>query len=116
ASGDRGRDLGDVAHLGGEVGRQLVDVMGQVTPDTRQVGDLGLASQPALGAHLVRHPADLGGEGVELIDHDVDGVLELQDLAPDVDTDRPCDLASGHGGRDLGDVAHLGGEVGRHQV
>src|ERR671910_798422 len=39
----------------------------------------------ALGADLAGDAGDLRGEAVELVDHRVDGVLELEDLAPDVD-------------------------------
>ena len=49
----------------------------------------------------------------ELVDHRVDRVLELEDLALDVDRDLLRQVAVGDRGRDLGDVAHLGGEVRR---
>ena len=44
------------------------------------------------------------------------GVLQLQDLAPDVDGDLLGQVAVGDGGGHLGDVAHLGGEVAGHEV
>ena len=56
------------------------------------------------------------GEGVELIDHRVDGVLELEDLALHVDRDLARQVAAGDGGRHLGDVAHLAGQVAGHRV
>ena len=56
------------------------------------------------------------GEGVELIDHRVDGVLQLEDFAPDVDGDLARQVAAGDGGGHLGDVAHLGGQVAGHGV
>src|SRR5438132_8937408 len=116
AAGDGGRHLRDVAHLGGEVARHRVDVVGQVLPGAGGGRDVGLAAQPALGADLARHPADLAGEGVELIDHDVDGVLQLEDLTLDLDRDLLGEVAALHRGGDLGDVAHLGGEVGGQLV
>ena len=42
---------------------------------------LGLAAELALGADLAGDARHLGGEGVQLVDHRVDGVLELEDLA-----------------------------------
>ena len=42
---------------------------------------LGLAAELALGADLARDARHLGGERVELVDHRVDGFLQLQDLA-----------------------------------
>src|SRR5438445_2752699 len=116
AAGDGGGDLGDVAHLGGEVARHRVDVVGQVPPGAGGGQDVGLAAQPALGADLARHPADLAGEGVELIDHHVDGVLQLEDLTLDLDRNLLGEVAALHRGGDLGDVAHLGGEVGGQLV
>ena len=49
--------------------------------------DLGLAAELAVGADLARHARHLGGERAQLVDHRVDGVLELEDLALGVDRD-----------------------------
>ena len=56
------------------------------------------------------------GERAELVDHRVDGVLQLQDLAADVDGDLLGEVAVGDGRGHLGDVAHLAGEVAGHGV
>ena len=77
----------------------------------RHALDVGLAAELALGADLLRDARDLGRERRELIDHDVDGVLQLENLALGVDGDLLRQVALGDGGRHLGDVAHLGGEV-----
>src|SRR5207248_2714172 len=114
--GDRRGDLGDVADLAGEVAGHPVDVVGEVLPDPGHVADRGLAAQPPLRAHLAGHAGDFRGEAVELVDHRVDGVLQLQDLAADVDGDLLGQVAVGHGGGDLGDVADLAGEVSGHAV
>ena len=53
---------------------------------------------------------------VELVDHRVDGALQLEDLALHVDGDLLREVAVGDRGRHLGDVAHLAGEVRRHRV
>src|SRR5207249_8609506 len=78
--------------------------------------DLGLAAELALGAHLAGHAGDLGGEAAELVDHGVDRVLQLEDLALHVDGDLLGQVAVGHGGGDGGDVADLGREVAGHDV
>src|SRR5207237_74782 len=93
-----------------------VDVVGEVLPRPRDALHLGLAAELALGAHFAGDSGDLVGEGRELVDHDVDGVLQLEDLALDVDGDLLGQVALGHGGRDLGDVPDLAGEVGRQEV
>ena len=111
-----GRHFGDVADLGGEVGRQQVDVVGQVLPHAGDARHLRLAAELALGADLAGHAGHLAGEAVQLIDHGVDGLFQLQDLAAHVDGDLLGQVAVGHGGRHLGDVAHLAGEVGGHEV
>ena len=77
---------------------------------------LGLAAELALGADLLGDARDLGGERAELIDHRVDGVLQLEDLALHVDGDLLRQVAVGDRGRDLGDVAHLVGQVAGEQV
>src|SRR5206468_358431 len=113
---DGGGDLGDVADLARQVAGHEVDVLGQVLPDAGRAPDVGLAPKPALGTDLPGHARDLVGEGVELVDHRVDGVLELQDLPPRRSSDLLRQVALLDGGRDLGDVAHLAGQVAGHQV
>src|SRR5204863_23076 len=100
---DGGRDLGDVSDLAGEGAGHDVDVVGEVFPDAGDALDIGLAAEPSLRAHLPRDARDLVGEGVQLVDHRVDGVLELQDLAPDVDGDLLRQVAVGDSGGHVGD-------------
>src|SRR5205807_5243981 len=102
-------DLGDVANLAGQVAGHEVDVVGQVFPDARHALDVCLAAELAFGADLARHTRHLTGEGVELVDHGVDGLLELEDLAADVDGGLLREVALRDGGGDLGDVADLAG-------
>ena len=113
---DRGHDLGDAAHLIGEVGRHDVDVVGEVLPRAADPGHLRLAAELSFGADLARDAGDFGREGVELIDHGVDRVLEREDLALHVDRDLLRQVALGDRGRHIGDVAHLTGQVFGHQI
>ena len=115
AARDGGRHLGDVAHLGGQVAGHRVDVVGQVLPGAGDAGHVGLAAEPAFGADFARDARHFAGERVELVDHRVDGFLQLQDLAAHVDRDLVRQVAAGDRGRDFGDVAHLGGQVAGHR-
>ena len=114
--GDRGRDLGDVADLRGEVRRHGVDVVGEVLPGAGDLRHLRLAAELAFGADLARDARHLRGERIELVHHGVDGVLELEDLAAHVDGDLARKIAARHGGGHFGDVADLRGQVRRHRV
>src|SRR5207253_465324 len=114
--GDGRGHFGDVAHLGGEVAGHVVDVVGEVLPDARDPLDLGLAAELTLGADLAGHPGDFRCVAARLSSDVVDGVLELEDLAPDVDGDLLRQVAVGDRRGDVGDVADLGRQVGRHQV
>ena len=111
AVGDGGHDLDDAAHLLGQVGGHHVHVVGQVLPGAGDAGHLGLAAEAAFGADLARHARDFAGERVQLVDHRVERVLELEDLALDVDRDLARQVAARDGGRDLGDVADLRRQV-----
>ena len=113
AVGDGGHDLDDAAHLLGEVGGHDVDVVGEVLPRAGDAGHLRLAAELAFGADFARHARHFGGEGVELIDHRVDGVLQLEDFALHVDRDLARQVAARDGGGDFGDVAHLRRQVAR---
>src|SRR5262249_37532310 len=116
AVGDGLRDVGDVANLRGQVAGHGVDGVGEVLPGAGHAVDPGLAAELASEARRGGHARDLGGDGAELVDHRVDGVLELEDLALDVDGDLARQVTVGDGGRHLGDVANLGGEVAGHGV
>src|SRR5205823_2625563 len=87
ALGDGSGDVGNCADLVGEVGGQQVDVVGEVLPSAGNAGYLGLAAKLAVGADFAGYASDFGGEGVELIHHRVDGVLEFEDFSADVDGD-----------------------------
>ena len=100
----------------GQVAGHRIDVVGEVLPGAGDAGHQRLAAELALGADLARDAAHLRGEGVELIDHRVDGVLQLEDLAFDVDRDLAREVAARDGRRDVGDVADLAGQVRGHRV
>ena len=81
--------------------------LGEVLPRAGDALHVGLAAELAFGADFARDARHFGGERAELIDHRVDRVLQLEDLALHVDGDLLRQVAVGHGGRDLRDVAHL---------
>src|SRR5690606_23674465 len=93
-----------------------VHIVREVLPRAGHAGHIGLAAQVALGAYFLGHAGHFGSEGTELADHGVDGVLQFSDLTLHVHGDLAREVAIGHGGGDLGDVAHLAGEVGGHGV
>src|SRR5262249_57497315 len=107
---------GEVRDVGGEVGGHEVHAVGEVLPGAAHPRDLRLTAQLSVGAHLARHTGHLGGEGVELVHHGVDGVLQLEDLPADVHGDLSRQVTADHGGGHLGDVAHLGDREGAHGV
>ena len=72
-----------------------------------EAGEVGL--QPVLLGVALRGEA-------QVVDHRVDVVFELGDLAARVDLDGARQVALGHGGRHLGDGAHLVGQVVGQQV
>src|SRR5205085_171346 len=116
AAGHGGRDVRDVADLAGQVRRHQVHIVGEIGPGAGDALDLRLTAQFALGAHFAGDVPTRGSYGLELIDHDVDRVLQLEDLALHVDGDLLGEIAARHGGGHLGDVAHLAREIFGHQV
>src|SRR5262249_30348665 len=85
AERDRRRDVRDVADLIREVAGERVDVVGEVLPDAADAFDVRLAAELALRSHFLRDAGDFGAERAELVDHRVDGLLQLEHLALDVD-------------------------------
>src|SRR5205085_7397681 len=93
-----------------------VYVVVEVLPGACDVGHLGLAAKLSFRADLARHAGHFGRERVELVDHRVDGVFQLEDFALHVDRDLARQVAAGDGRGDLGDVADLRGQIARHRV
>ena len=79
----RGRDLGDVTHLTGEVRGHHVHVLGEILPDAADAAHLRLSAELAFGAHLARHTRHLARKEVELVHHGVDRGFKLQNFAFD---------------------------------
>src|SRR5690606_6739035 len=116
ATRHRGCHFGDVAHLAGQIVGHQVHVVGEILPRAGDTRHLRLSAELTFGADLTRHAAHFGREGVELVDHRVDGVLEVEDLALHVDSNLLGQVARSHGGGDLGNVTDLTGEVRGHEV
>src|SRR5439155_1325526 len=113
---DGGGDFRDVADLASQIARHRVDAVGQVLPGAGHAAHQRLAAELAFGADFARHARDFAGEGIELVHHGVDGVLQFQNFAAHVDGDLLGEIAAGHRRRHLGDVADLRGQVRRHRV
>src|SRR5206468_1037442 len=96
--------------------RHRIDALGQVLPGAGDAEHVGLAAEPAFGTDLARDARHFAGKGVELVDHGVERFLQLKDFARDVHSDLLGEVAAGDGGGDVGDVAHLPGEVAGHRV
>ena len=78
-------------------------------------GHLGLAAELPLDAHLAGHGGDLLGEGGQRVGHLVDRVGQRGDLPLGLDDQLPLQVAVGDRRDDLGDPAHLAGEVAGHR-
>src|SRR5207244_25979 len=116
AVGDSRGDVGDIAHLAGQVAGHRIDAVGQVFPGAGHALDVGLAAWLAFGPHFAGRAGPLHDARPNLIDHRVDGVLEFEDFAFDIDGDFLGQVAIGHGRGDVGDVTHLAREVAGHRV
>src|SRR6266852_1095775 len=114
AGSDGRRHLSDVSHLAGEIAGHEVDIVRQILPGAANSGHLRLAAQLAFGADFAGHARDFTGERVELVHHGVDGVLEFEDFALNVDGNLAGQIASRDGGGDLGNIADLGRQVAGH--
>src|SRR5205823_14252622 len=96
--------------------RHQVHALREVLPRSGHTLHLRLAAQIPLRTDLTSHAGDFRGEGVELVDHDIDRVLQLEDLALDLDRDLLREVALLNGSGDFGNVANLGRQVGGQLV
>jgi hypothetical protein len=60
--------------------RHLVYRVGQILPCSTNALHFRLATQLSFRTYLKRHTGYLGGEGVQLIHHRVDGLFQFKDL------------------------------------
>jgi hypothetical protein len=116
AAGDRRGDLRHVAKLHGEIRRHRVHVVGQIVPRSEHPLHVGLPTQLSLGAHLLRDARDFRRKRVELVDHLVDDVFDLEDFSFDIDGHFLGEIAASDRCRDFRYVAQLDGEIRRHRV
>src|SRR5262249_52349974 len=114
--GSRDGYFGDIANLAGEIVGHGVHVVGQIFPSAGYARHDRLAAELAFGPDLAGNAADFSGERIELVDHRVDSVLQLEDFAFDIDRDLSIEVATCNRRCDLGDIAYLGGQVSTHGV
>ena len=108
--------LGDVAHLAGKVAGHEVHVVGEILPRAGNAGHLGLTTELAVGAHFAGHASYFTGEGIELVHHRIDGVLQFENFAFHIHRNFARQIAASHSGCYFGDVSHLAGQVAGHRV
>src|ERR1700719_2993924 len=77
---------------------------------------VGLTAELAFCADLARHARNFRSKRAELIDHGVDGVLQLQDFSAYFNSNLARQVAGGHRGGNLGDVADLVGQGAAHEI
>ena len=111
-----GGHVGNVPYLRGQVAGHRVHVIGQLLPGAAHAGHHGLAAEPALGAHFAGHAGHLVAENIQRVHHLIQDVLQLQDFALHVHRHLLAQVAAGHGGGHVGNVAHLRGEGRGHVV
>src|SRR5262249_28776954 len=116
AVGDGGGDFSDVSHLAGEVRSHGVHRVGQVFPGSADARHLGLSAELAVSSDLASITCDFRREGLELVDHGVEGFFELQDFAAHVDGDLAGQVAASHSGCYFRNVSDLSGQVAGHEV
>ena len=116
AACDGGGDFGDIAHLGRQIAGHEIDVVGQILPGSGDTGNLRLTAELSFGSHFSRDPCDFRGEGIELVNHRIDGILEFEDFAANIDGDFARQVATGDRSGDLGDVANLVSKISAHRI
>ena len=89
---------------------------GEVLPRTGDTRHDGLTAELAISADFARNARHFRCERAQLVDHRIDGFLQLEDFAAHVDGDFLGKIAVGHRDRDLGNVANLSRQVIRHGV
>src|SRR5207245_337644 len=85
AAGDSGRNFSNVPYLSRQVACHKVNRIRKVFPGSCNARYLRLTTQLAFGSDFASYTRYLACEGVELIDHRIDGVLQLKNFTLNVD-------------------------------
>src|SRR6185312_8039120 len=83
---------------------------------TRNAGHLCLTTKLSVRTDLASNASHFSGERVELIDHGVDGVLQLKNFSFYVHGDLAGQIATSNSRRDFSNVSHLTREVAGHSI
>ena len=113
---DCSHDFHDAAHLFREIGCHHVDGVSEILPSTCHARNSCLATQPTLRSDFAGDAGNLGGKGIQLIDHRIDGVFQFQYFPLYRNRDLARKVAAGDGSRHLRDVAHLCRQIGGKQI
>src|SRR6202022_983798 len=108
--------VSDVSDLSGEARRHRVHVVGQVLPRAAYSGDSSLTTQASFRSYLARDTSHFRCKSAELIDHRVDGVLQLRCFSFRFDSDLLGEVSLGAPGRPRRYISDLAGEVTRQRV
>jgi hypothetical protein len=101
-------DLCDAPYLTGEVGRELVDDAGELSPCAFNARDESLSTKPAFGSNFVRDARDLPRELAQAINHDVDHLLQANhDAALHRNHNLLRQIARSHRFTDASDIVDL---------
>ena len=103
-----GGDAGDVADLVRKIAGHGINAFREIAPRSRNTFHFRLAAEFALGSYFSGYARHFRGEGAELVDHGVDRVLELENLAANGNGDLARQVPAGDSGGDLRNVSNLG--------
>jgi len=118
--GDGLCNLCNGSNLGSQVCGELIDNTCELAPGAFNINDMSLTAELAIGADLLTDSGDFAGKELELVDHGVDDILELNhDEALYRDGNFLRKVATSDGIANAGDVLDLGLEEfelldGRH--
>ena len=114
AARDCCRHFRDVANLSGQVRSHEVHIVGQIFPRASNSRHLRLPAKLAFGSDFTRHTRDFRRKGIELVHHRIDGVLEFENFAFDIDRDLAGQVAARDSCGHFRDIPHLCGQIARH--
>ena len=78
--------------------------------------NIRLSAKDSFRADLARDAGYLRCKRTELVHHGVDGVFQLPNFSLHIDRDLFRQIAVRHRRRDQRDIAHLGGQITRHEI
>src|SRR5262249_36828187 len=106
----------NVSDLSSKVRGHEIDVIGKVFPHPSDPGNLCLTTEVSFGTDFTSYTSHFRSKRPQLIDHRIDGVLELSNFPFDINGNLSREVSIGYRSSYCSNVSDLSRQITSHRV